>query len=426
MTPPGVPLQWFPDDEMIFRGRIEVNLMNLGASFCARPKNGAWKTLHACSFEETNLQLMGSIGGSGTARMEFHGDEVDIHLCAFKTNGKMSDTTTYDKFNINTGHYLRRVAGSDAKSDITGFGTDPKGRAQFVYYEWEKTALEIIPGSGNDLLEKDLHFIRSYFKPSMSFRIVSRTNSDDAWIVFSQNDVGHSMFQGSPSAFFLFTRAVINDRSAQSSTKIKRKIEIIQPSRPEMSKYNLARVYPFHIKATDGEEIMCYLTTKPEVPAVKGCRPELPMPPPPLVVVIHGGPQARDSWGFNPLCQFLCSRGFRVIQVCAHQKHVAFCSKLTHPFLACKTTFNKVNYRGSTGFGARFLRAGMNGQFYKALQTDIVDAVKYATSASDTERTDLEIDIPPRPWGDPKQLAVLGASFGVSSSLTVTYDSALA
>jgi dipeptidyl aminopeptidase/acylaminoacyl peptidase len=39
------------------------------------------------------------------------------------------------------------------------------------------------------------------------------------------------------------------------------------------------------------------LTTKPEVPAVKGCQPEPPMPPPPLVVVIHGGPQARDPWG---------------------------------------------------------------------------------------------------------------------------------
>jgi hypothetical protein len=51
----------------------------------------------------------------------------------------------------------------------------------------------------------------------------------------------------------------------------------------------------------------------------------------------------------------------------------------------------------------------MNGQFYKALQTDIADAVKNATSSSATERTDLEIDIPPQPWGDPKQLTVLGA-----------------
>jgi len=65
--------------------------------------------------------------------------------------------------------------------------------------------------------------------------------------------------------------------------------------------------------------------------------------------------------------------------------------------------------RDSKGFGARFLCAGMNGQFYKALQTDIADAVKNATSSSATERTDLEIDIPPQPWGDPKQLTVLGA-----------------
>ena len=130
------------------------------------------------------------------------------------------------------------------------------------------------------------------------------TNSDDAWTGFAQNDAGHSMFQSSPSAFFIFTSAIINYHSAQGSIKIKRKIEIIQPSRPEMSKYKLARVYPFHIKAKEGEEIMFYLTTKPEVPAVKGCQPEPPMPPPPLVVVIHGGPQARDPWGFNLMCQF--------------------------------------------------------------------------------------------------------------------------
>ena len=71
------------------------------------------------------------------------------------------------------------------------------------------------------------------------------TNSDDAWTGFAQNDAGHSMFQSSPSAFFIFTSAIINYHSAQGSIKIKRKIEIIQPSRPEMSKYKLARVYQF-------------------------------------------------------------------------------------------------------------------------------------------------------------------------------------
>ena len=76
-------------------------------------------------------------------RMDFYGDEVDIHLCAFKANGKVSDSRTYDKFNINTGHYLRCVAGNNAKSDITGFGTDPKGRARFVYYDGGKWHLQL-------------------------------------------------------------------------------------------------------------------------------------------------------------------------------------------------------------------------------------------------------------------------------------------
>lgn len=70
----------------------------------------------------------------------------------------------------------------------------------------------------------------------------------------------------------------------------------------------------------------------------------------------------------------------------------------------------------------------MDGEFYKSLQNDIVDAVNCATSTSDTlqaincdtttsSSTDVLKaigDIPPRPWGDPKQLAIFGGSFGVS------------
>mmetsp|Transcript_3170 Transcript_3170/g.5779 ORF Transcript_3170/g.5779 Transcript_3170/m.5779 type:complete len:978 (-) Transcript_3170:1051-3984(-) len=403
IRPPGVPIQWFPDDQLLFRGRMEVNFLDLGASFCARSrKNGKWKTLHACSFEDTNLQLVGSSGGSGTARMEFSsngGDQVDIHLCAFKTGGKTSDTTTYDRFNVNTGQYLKRVAGGNAKSDITGFVAHPEtGRAQFVYYEWEKIMLEVIPGTDSDTvdwrktgLEDDIQYIRSYFQPSMTFQIVSRANSDDAWVLFAENDTGASMFKGSPSAYFLFTRSTISARQAHgSSFEAKRNMELIFPSRPEMKKYKLARMDPVHCVARDGKDIMCYLSHQQALPSIKGRQPEPPGPPPPLIMVIHGGPQARDSWGYNPLCQFLCSRGFRVLQV---------------------------NYRGSTGFGARFLRLGMNGEFYKSVQTDIADAAKYATSNSDTESADDNADIPPLPWGDSDQLAILGGSFGGYSAL---------
>eukprot|EP00580_Thalassiosira_gravida_P014092 CAMPEP_0201682746 /NCGR_PEP_ID=MMETSP0494-20130426/51775_1 /ASSEMBLY_ACC=CAM_ASM_000839 /TAXON_ID=420259 /ORGANISM="Thalassiosira gravida, Strain GMp14c1" /LENGTH=576 /DNA_ID=CAMNT_0048166509 /DNA_START=46 /DNA_END=1776 /DNA_ORIENTATION=- len=401
MKPPTVPIQWFPDGEMSFRGRLEVNLLNLGASFSARSKKGKWKTLHSCSFEDTNLQLMGSTGGSGTARMEFRssrsGDQVDIHLCAFKSGGKTSDTTTYDRFDINTGQYLKRVAGGKAKSDITGFVAHPMdGRAQFVYYEWEKTSLEVIPGTDGDdnldwrktFVEDDLRYIRSYFQPSMTFKIVSRQQSDDAWVLYAESDIGHSMCKGSPSAYFLFTRTATTVRKVNgTSSEVKRNIELIFPSRPEMKSYKLARMDPVHVKARDGEDLLCYLSRNPPLPMIKGVHPEPPGPPPPLVMMIHGGPQARDSWGYNPLCQFLCSRGFRVLQV---------------------------NYRGSTGFGARFLRLGMNGEFYKSVQADIVDAAKYATRNNDTECDDVD---PPLPWGDIDQLAILGGSFGGYSAL---------
>ena len=56
----------------------------------------------------------------------------------------------------------------------------------------------------------------------------------------------------------------------------------------------------------------------------------------------------------------------------------------------------------------------MNGKFYKTVQDDIVDAVNYATSAPETQN--VRGGIPLRPWGDAKQLAVLGGSFGVSSN----------
>jgi hypothetical protein len=81
---------------------------------------------------------------------------------------------------------------------------------------------------------------------------------------------------------------------------------------------------------------------------------------------------------------------------------------------------SKVNYRGSNDFDARFLRAGMNGQFHKALQSDIVDAVKYATGASAGENTDSEVDIPPRPWGDPHSRGFIQCKFIIRLPIQTT------
>jgi dipeptidyl aminopeptidase/acylaminoacyl peptidase len=102
----------------------------------------------------------------------------------------------------------------------------------------------------------------------------------------------------------------------------------------------------------------------------------------PLVVNPHGGPWARDAWGFNPEVQFLANRGLAVLQI---------------------------NFRGSAGFGRRFLEAGF-GQWGLAMQDDVSDGVAWAIDEG---------------IADPDHVAIYGGSYGgycALSGLTRTPD----
>jgi len=129
---------------------------------------------------------------------------------------------------------------------------------------------------------------------------------------------------------------------------------------------------PVRYTSRDGLTIRGYLT----LPA--GAEPRgLP-----LVVRPHGGPWARDSWGFNPEVQFLASRGYAVLQM---------------------------NFRGSAGFGRRFLEAGF-GEWGLRMQDDVSDGVRWAVE---------------RGIADPARVAIYGGSYGgyaALSGLTRTPD----
>ena len=99
-------------------------------------------------------------------------------------------------------------------------------------------------------------------------------------------------------------------------------------------------VKPVTIKSRDGLELVSYLTL-PEGIESKNL---------PLVLVVHGGPWARDSWGFRPEAQWLANRGYAVLNV---------------------------NYRGSTGFGKKFLHAG-DREWAAKMHDDLIDAVEWA------------------------------------------------
>ena len=133
---------------------------------------------------------------------------------------------------------------------------------------------------------------------------------------------------------------------------------------PWLDEENLAEMKPIQYQSRDGLTIHGYLTLPKDIEAKNL----------PVVVNPHGGPWARDSWGYNPEVQFLANRGYGVLQV---------------------------NFRTSTGYGREFWEAGFK-QWGLAIQDDITDGVKWLIDQG---------------IADPKRIAIYGGSFGGYATL---------
>ncbi len=133
---------------------------------------------------------------------------------------------------------------------------------------------------------------------------------------------------------------------------------------PWLNPQELAEMHPVSYKSRDGLTINGYLTL-PKNKEAKNL---------PLIVNPHGGPWARDMWGFNPEVQLLANRGYAVLQV---------------------------NFRSSTGYGKEFLDAG-NKQWGLKIQDDITDGVQWAIDQG---------------IADPERIGIYGASFGGYATL---------
>ena len=157
----------------------------------------------------------------------------------------------------------------------------------------------------------------------------------------------------------------VNPGSVYLYDRATRKLEKLYDSRPELPSEHLAPMQAIRYKAHDGREIPAYLVTPKNVEARRL----------PTVVVPHGGPWARDVWGYDPLAQFLANRGYAVLLP---------------------------NFRGSTGYGKEFLNAG-NGEWGTGfMQHDITDGVIHL----------LEIGV-----ADASRLAIMGGSYGGYATL---------
>ena len=143
------------------------------------------------------------------------------------------------------------------------------------------------------------------------------------------------------------------------------KVELLYKSRPDLPSENLTERKPIRYKARDGLMIPAYLTLPKGVPAKQL----------PVVIYPHGGPWARDMWGYDPYAQFLANRGYAVLQP---------------------------NFRSSTGYGKKFLNAGNKEWGTGAMQNDLSDGVKYLIAQG---------------IADPKRVGIFGGSYGGYATL---------
>ncbi|WP_309557506.1 S9 family peptidase [Erythrobacter fulvus] len=159
------------------------------------------------------------------------------------------------------------------------------------------------------------------------FGVNSRTDDDTVWIVWNDPLV-------KPVATYIY------DRKAGTLTPF-------YVSRPELEGMPLQPMHPREIASRDGLTLPSYLTLPPGSDADGDGVPNAPVP---MVLLVHGGPWARDGYGFNSIHQMLANRGYGVLSV---------------------------NFRGSTGFGKDFINAG-NKQWGLKMHDDLIDAVNWA------------------------------------------------
>lgn len=254
--------------------------------------------------------------------------------------------------NVATGETT--VIGENPKADIGGVLTNPKTlqieayQADYLTPEW-------------NALDKDIGTTLTWLRHQLGASpvIQARTDADDKWIVSADKVV-------EPASVYLF------DRTAGKVTKL-------YTGRPELVGAPLVPMWPVEIKARDGLVLPSYLTLPAGADANRDGKADRAVP---MVLLVHGGPWARDDYGYDPYHQWLANRGYAVLSV---------------------------NYRASTGFGKEFLAAG-NLQWGKKMHDDLIDSVDWAIANGVTT---------------PDKVAIMGGSYGgyaTLAGLTLTPD----
>jgi len=191
--------------------------------------------------------------------------------------------------------------------------------------------------------EADYKFLESKL-PGYEINFGSHTRDEKTWLITSNSDL-------EPGETYLFDRP-------------SHKLTLQYKVREKLPRAALAHMEPVRYESSDGLEIPAYLTLPKGVPAKNL----------PVLLLPHGGPWGRDTWGYNGFAQFFANRGYAVLEP---------------------------NFRASTGYGKKFLNAG-NLQWGDKMQDDVTWGAKYLVAKG---------------IADPKRIGIIGGSYGGYATL---------
>ena len=270
--------------------------------------------------------------------VRYHKDGQRVY---FETNkGAGVDLTKLELFNPTTG-----------KEETVE--SDPLNRVDFGNASFSEVSDELISTSYDDdrqrIYWKDKNFEADYklLQKKLSGKEVSFSNStkdERLWLITAYSDT-------EPGERYLFDRQT-------------KKLTLQYRVREKLPRTAMAPMKAVRYKSSDGLEIPAYLTLPKGVESKNI----------PVILVPHGGPWGRDSWGYNGFAQFLANRGYAVLMP---------------------------NFRASTGYGKKFLDAG-NKEWGQKMQDDVTWGAKYLIAEG---------------IADPKRVGIMGGSYGGYATL---------
>jgi len=266
-------------------------------------------------------------------------DATNKHVY-LQTNKGALDLTQLELMDPATGATTKVESDPEARVDLDGVvSSDIDQHIFFTEYQDDRQRLYF----KDKAFEQEYHWLQTKL-PGKDLHFGARSKDENIWIVSASSDT-------EPGETYLWNR--------------KEKTLVLQYRiREELPRELLAERRPYHFKSSDGLDIPAYLTLPKGLPAKNL----------PLIVFPHGGPWARDNFGYDTFAQYLANRGYAVLQP---------------------------NFRGSTGYGKKFLNAG-NGQWGRKMQDDLTWGVK-SLIADGT--------------ADPKRIGISGGSYGGYATL---------